>query len=181
MPAIASYAASPCTSARSSFPSSSSGMFSALPFVLRASIVMAGSASCTAATKASPETGKPPPGVAVPSVRVTGVFDMGATAHEPSTPTAIAAARLFNLDIRVLHDPGPLGEVVADVAGELVGRAARRFRADLGEPRANGGLRDHPLRRGVELVDDLARRARRRDAARDIWRLARCVDRARRG
>ena len=54
MPANASWAASPCTSAMSSRPSSRSGMFSALPLVFFASTTSEGSASLTVSTKAAP-------------------------------------------------------------------------------------------------------------------------------
>jgi hypothetical protein len=74
-PASASYAGSPATSARSTLLASRSGMFSALPRVLRGSIVIVGSASFTAAAKASPKTGNPPPGVAVASESLSGSLE----------------------------------------------------------------------------------------------------------
>src|SRR5262245_44816969 len=51
----------------SSLPSSSSGMFSALPLVLRGSTASVGSVSLMVSAAAPPNSGKPPPGVAVPS------------------------------------------------------------------------------------------------------------------
>src|SRR5262249_56173027 len=51
----------------SSLPSSSSGMFSALPLVLRGSTTSVGSVSLMVSAAAPPNSGKPPPGVAVPS------------------------------------------------------------------------------------------------------------------
>src|SRR5258708_34589535 len=59
-------AISPATSARSSLFASSSGTFSVLPLVLRVSMRRRGSCALTTSAKASPNTGKPPPGVAVP-------------------------------------------------------------------------------------------------------------------
>ena len=67
-PASASCATSPCTSARSSEPASSSGTFSVLPLVLRGRTSSVGSISLMVSATACPYTGKPPPGVAVPSV-----------------------------------------------------------------------------------------------------------------
>ena len=67
MPFKASSAASPCTSAMSSVPASSRGTFSALPLVFCGLTSKVGSTAFTVAVTASPYTGKPPPGVAVPS------------------------------------------------------------------------------------------------------------------
>ena len=52
----------------STSPFSSSGTFSVLPLVLRGSISSVGSISWMVSVTAWPYTGKPPPGVAVPSV-----------------------------------------------------------------------------------------------------------------
>src|SRR5687767_7098562 len=140
IPASASYAASPCTSARSSLPCSSSGTFSALPLVFTAVMVMAGSASLTVSTSAAPYTGKPPPGVAVPRESSRGslpafnwapdgacprapLSGAGATslATQPaSNKAATSAAALFDFDIGVLHDAGPLREVFRDVGAEVL-------------------------------------------------------------
>src|SRR5215208_1033428 len=54
IPAKASWAASPCTSAMSSRPSSRSGMFSALPLVFFASTTSEGSASRTVSDEGRP-------------------------------------------------------------------------------------------------------------------------------
>src|SRR5262245_28714528 len=82
MPLSDSWATSPCTSAMSSSPFSSSGTFSVLPLVFRGSSARSGSCSLTVATIASPYTGKPPPGVAVPSVSTT----RSAAPAAPATP-----------------------------------------------------------------------------------------------
>ena len=67
--ASAAEAISPSTSARSIWFASSSATFSVLPLVLRGSMRSFGSCAFTIAAKASPYTGKPPPGVAVASTR----------------------------------------------------------------------------------------------------------------
>jgi hypothetical protein len=87
MPFKASSAASPCTSAMSSVPASSSGTFSALPLVFCGLTSSVGSMALTVAATASPYTGKPPPGVAVPSD----------TAVLPDAPAANASGSIASI------------------------------------------------------------------------------------
>src|ERR1700694_2333892 len=84
-------------------------MFSALPAVLRVSTVMPGSASWIAAANASPYTGNPPPGVAVPRVTVMGPDD-GCDAHEHSRARAMNFIFMGANDTRKRRSPSPLGE-----------------------------------------------------------------------
>src|SRR5262245_34375930 len=88
-PLSASNAASPCTSAMSRLPASSSGMFSALPLVLRGCTSSVASVSLIVCATASPYTGKPPPGVAVP--KVTIVLSWAWAAPMAATPIIAAA------------------------------------------------------------------------------------------
>src|SRR2546421_1771124 len=68
--ASAAAASSPATRPRSIWPASSSGTFSVLPLVFLGWMRSAGSCAFTISLKASPNTGKPPPGVAVPRTSV---------------------------------------------------------------------------------------------------------------
>ncbi len=88
MPLSASYALSPCTSARSSRPASSNGTFSVLPLVLRGSTKSEASVSLMVSAIACPYTGKPPPGVAVP--RLTLVLSAAALPPMPTPPKRTA-------------------------------------------------------------------------------------------
>src|SRR5437870_1667710 len=140
IPLKASWATSPCTSAMSSRPASSSGTFSVLPLVFRCSTASVGAVSLTVSANAAPYTGKPPPGVAVP--RTTTVFcavDMADTLPRPR-----AGARWLEMHHRlpkgrsarpVVGARAPSGEV----SGELLERewsdavvAPRRLAVPLG-------------------------------------------------
>ncbi len=72
--ASATLASSPATSPSSTWPASSSGTFSVLPLVFFGSTRSAGSCAFRTDAKASPKTGKPPPGVAVARTRVCCAF-----------------------------------------------------------------------------------------------------------
>ena len=68
--ASAALASSPATRPRSSWFASSSGTFSVLPLVFFGAMRRRGSCAFTISAKVSPYTGKPPPGVAVPRIRL---------------------------------------------------------------------------------------------------------------
>src|SRR5262249_57356608 len=69
--------------------------------------------------------------------------------------------RLFRLDARELHDLGPFLGFGRDEGAELRCGEDHRQRADLGEPRLDGGVCQRRADLAVEPFDDLRRRAPR--------------------
>src|SRR5688572_7170851 len=145
--ASAGFATSPAASPRSSFPASSSGTFSLLPFVF--CVLMRSVASCafTISANASPKSGKPPPGVAVPSIReITSSF----------------IARLLRLDLRQPHDLAVDLGFAAHEARELFLLHGRGLDAELRELLAHQRLEHDRVHGAVQLLHQGRRRGGRR-------------------
>ena len=71
----------------------------------------------------------------------------------------------------LLREVEPLGDVGIDEGRKALGRGRRGLGALLGEPLAGIGQRQHGPGVGADLVDDLARRTRRREQAEPAERL----------
>src|SRR5260221_12143903 len=140
-------AISPATSARSSLLASSSGTFSVLHLVLRVSMRRRGSCALTTSAKASPNTGKPPPGVAVP--------------RTSTKISSISLRRNFGVLDDVLVDV----DLAAPELGEIVGLHRRGLDAWRDELLLDRRLEHDRVHRAVEFLHHRDRRRRRRPHA----------------
>src|SRR5260221_13531178 len=140
-------AISPATSARSSWFASSSGTFSVLPLVLRVSMRRRGSCALTTSAKATPNTGKPPPGVAVPRANTKN--------------SSISLRRKFGVLDDLLVDV----DLAAHELGEILGLHRRGLDAELGELLLDRRLEHDRVHRAVQLLHHRDRRRRRRPHA----------------
>src|SRR5687768_3697511 len=164
-------AISPATSARSRLPASSSGTFSVEPLVFLGCTRMRGSCAFTISAKASPYTGKPPPGVAVPSTRAK---IRSTETNRGQSPISCRAARCRNsgsdpdLFRSLLRDAGVRHDLLVDLhlapheARELLGLHRRGLDAELGELLLHRGLEHDGVHGGVQLLHHGGRRRRRR-------------------
>src|SRR4051812_38433821 len=79
----------------------------------------------------------------------------------------VISAKSIDLDVGVADDLRPFGDLGLDAVAELVGQARHRAKPQRRELLFDLGRRGDLFDFGVELVDDRARRAGRRDNARD--------------
>src|SRR5436309_9480869 len=120
---------SPATSARSTLFASSSGTFSAEPLLLRGSMRSLDSCAFTISAKASPYTGKPPPGVAVARTRAK----ITSISKNRDSPQKQGQSLFFSLRL----DAGARDDLLVEVhlaaheLGEVVGLHRRGLDAEL--------------------------------------------------